>query len=155
MGRVGFSPETPVPTPSYAIAYVSRARRPFSSAELDELVVDASAHNMMNGVTGVLLYEDQRFFQYIEGRQSGVEQAYARVQSAKRHEILVEVFRGAMPERYFSHWNMASRQAKPGTILHLGSARWERARSSLPGHADQPEAMRQLLDFWQSANQAA
>ncbi|MCC8489545.1 BLUF domain-containing protein, partial [Xanthomonas citri] len=53
--------------PLQAIAYVSEVRRPMSMGEVDRLLVSSSAHNSLAAITGVLLYDGARFFQYFEG----------------------------------------------------------------------------------------
>ncbi|KAB7766501.1 BLUF domain-containing protein [Xanthomonas maliensis] len=139
----------PTHQPLHALAYISVPRRPFSIAELDELVVRASARNALLQVTGVLLHDGQTFFQYLEGPRDGVDEVYARVQRATRHRIQAEVFREPVASRYFGHWHMAGRKAEPGTILSLGSAPWQRAQVQLPMPDSQPPGLRALLAFWE------
>lgn len=38
-----------------------------SMGEVDRLLVSSSAHNSLAAITGVLLYDGARFFQYFEG----------------------------------------------------------------------------------------
>ena len=47
----------------HAIAYVSQARPELAPQELDALLADATAFNRMAGVTGVLMFDGERFLQ--------------------------------------------------------------------------------------------
>ena len=50
-----------------SIAYISSVTRALSDEELERLLVDARSFNESVGVTGVLLYNGNSFFQYFEG----------------------------------------------------------------------------------------
>lgn len=119
--------------------------------KLDELVLDAGAHNAMHGVTGVLLYDVWRFFQYFEGPEDGVRQVFKRIEASRTHRDLEVKFHGRTQGRYFPHWLMASRRAQPGTILQLGTTRWQLAMRSLPHESEQPPAIQALVAFWNRA----
>src|SRR6476620_2945805 len=49
------------------IAYRSRAVKPFSEEQLHDLMVDAQVNNRKSGLTGLLIYDEGKFFQWIEG----------------------------------------------------------------------------------------
>ena len=74
-----------------AVAYVSTAVAGRTPADLDRLLIDARAHNRMEGVTGVLLHDGHRFFQYFEGPPAGVEKIYARIRDSRMHVGLQEL----------------------------------------------------------------
>ncbi len=131
-----------------AIAYLSLVRRPMTVAELDRLVIDANAHNAMQGVTGALLFDGQRFFQYFEGPAAGVAVVYERIRRSSKHTIVSEVFNGPVPRRYFSQWNMASRRAGSDTLLELGTARWLQVKSGMEAQFAESEGLRRLVAFW-------
>ena len=58
------------------LVYVSSASRLLNETQLRLLADDAAARNLECGVTGVLLYGDGSFFQYIEGPPASLEQVY-------------------------------------------------------------------------------
>lgn len=132
----------------HAIAYLSRACGPISAADLDALMLDASTHNALHDVTGVLLHDGDTFLQYIEGPRAGVEHAYRRIARSSRHHIVSDLCRGPAPRRYFQHWNMASRQASRGTLTRLGTSRWTHTLERLDLEAALPPGLDILLAFW-------
>ncbi len=117
--------------PLQAIAYVSEVRRPMSMGEVDRLLVSSSAHNSLAAITGVLLYDGARFFQYFEGPPAGVQHTYDRIKRSSRHHVIAEVYNGSIVERYFPDWQMACRKVLPGSIVELSAQRWSRTRLAL------------------------
>ncbi|PPU15520.1 hypothetical protein XacyCFBP2565_06760 [Xanthomonas arboricola pv. corylina] len=134
--------------PLYAVAYVSEVRRPMSVAEIDRLLVSASARNGQLGVTGVLLHDGLRFFQYIEGAPADVRETYDRIKLSSRHDLVAEVYNGPITERHFPGWQMACRKVEIGSIVQISAQRWDRTRIALAAAGTKPEAIRQLLAFW-------
>lgn len=132
----------------FAVVYLSRVRRPMTVAEVDRLVIEANAHNAMQGVTGALLYDGQQFFQYFEGPAAGVGRIYERIKHSSKHAIVSEVFNGPVPRRYFSQWHMASKKAGSETLLELGTARWLQVKSGMQARFAESEGVRRLVAFW-------
>lgn len=65
--------------PNSAIVYASRAAPGFTPEFLAALMEDAARFNRSAGVTGVLLFDGQRFLQYMEGPADGLDVAFSRV----------------------------------------------------------------------------
>ncbi len=120
--------------------------------ELDRLLVSAGARNALRGVTGVLLYDDRRFFQYFEGSLVSVQETYARIKASTRHTLVTEVYSGPITQRHFPHWQMACRKVHPGSIVEVSSQRWDRTRLALVDSGDKPDAIKHLLAFWDGVN---
>lgn len=92
--------------PLSSIAYSSHAADGLTADQVNALVRDASHHNRLAGVTGVLLFDGSRFLQYMEGPQEGLEYVFRRVVNAKRHSGMVELGRGHGAARRFPYWSM-------------------------------------------------
>lgn len=92
--------------PLCAIAYRSDAADGLTVDRLNTLVRDASHHNRLAGVTGVLLCDGNRFLQYIEGPEDGIEFVYSRLLNAKSHKNVAELARGHGGVRRFPYWSM-------------------------------------------------
>ncbi|PJL58769.1 BLUF domain-containing protein [Stenotrophomonas maltophilia] len=92
--------------PLRAIAYVSEASRNLTAERLQQLVAEAVLFNESVDVTGTLLFDGSRFLQYLEGPESGVNAAYARILAASSHSGMVELNRGRLGRRQFPHWRM-------------------------------------------------
>lgn len=136
-----------------AVCYTSQARPGLTRGELDELLVDAVAHNTIQEVTGVLLHDGANFLQYFEGPPEGVARIYERIRAASKHRDITELFHGAAPRRYFSQWHMGSRVAAPGSLLALASAKWSRMHPNLDEDVTASPGVDALLAFWDAAGQ--
>lgn len=122
-----------------------------SMGEVDRLLVSSSAHNSLAAITGVLLYDGDRFFQYFEGPPAGVQHTYDRIKRSSRHHLIAEVYNGSIVERYFPDWQMACRKVLPGSIVELSAQRWSRTRLALSSAGNKPEPVCRLLEFWEGA----
>ena len=89
------------------IAYASRAKRDFSTAELAELLTLARARNAALGISGFLLYRDRSFLQVIEGPSQAVDELFEKVSADPRHDRVLVLARGPIEMRGFGRWNMA------------------------------------------------
>lgn len=92
--------------PLSSIAYSSRTAEGITVDQLDALVRDASHHNRLAGVTGVLLCDGNRFLQYLEGPEDGIEFVFARVLGSRRHSDVIVLGRGESAVRRFPYWSM-------------------------------------------------
>lgn len=138
-------------SPLHAIAYVSEVRRPWSLGEVDRLLVTASAINGRLSITGVLLYDGHRFFQYIEGAPANLYDTYNRIKRSSRHDLVAELYNDQITERYFPHWQMACRKVQPGSIVEVSGQRWNRARLALTVAGGKPKVIQHLLSFWEGS----
>lgn len=131
-----------------AVAYRSTAVSGLGGDALDHLLVDARAHNQMEGVTGVLLYDGRHFFQYFEGDAPGVARIYARIRASQLHVDLQELQQGPVSQLYFRHWYMGCRETGSSVLQKLSSQQWRREAATLPAEAEDPPGLHALLDFW-------
>ena len=104
--------ETPQPAadasaPEIAsITYRSRARDRPGWRELDELTRAAQSRNRAMGLTGMLLYEDERFFQCIEGPPERLEAVWNSIQLDERHRDVEVLAMDLRDVRLFAGWDM-------------------------------------------------
>jgi hypothetical protein len=138
-------------TPLIAVAYVSSAIRRYAPAELDALLLDARAFNMQAGVSGALLYQDGSFFQYFEGPEGGVSQAYARIKGSRMHRGLIELVRQPVPQRYFSTWSMGFAEPVSTALQAISQASWDSQREAAARPLDRAPGLELLLSFWDRA----
>ena len=117
--------------PIRAVAYVSEAAADVALAhigvgndKLDRLVDDASRFNRNAGVTGVLLFDGIRFFQYLEGPEDGLRIAYGRVLDASSHHDVMELQRGLVSERHLPFWPLQWLPVADGEISALANGDW-------------------------------
>ena len=110
------------------LTYQSHASNPPSEAELDDLVARARVRNQSFGVTGMLLYEDGKFLQTLEGPPDGLSTIWASIQRDERHqdiEVLTEHF---VEARLFSDWDLLLYRKRDQAPPSL----WDRLRRKHP-----------------------
>lgn len=89
-----------------SITYQSRANGDFTWAQLDDLTRAAQGRNRAAGITGVLLYEDGRFFQTIEGPVEALEPVWQSIRSDPRHRYIDILAMNTSRLRMYSGWDM-------------------------------------------------
>jgi hypothetical protein len=93
----------------FAVIYISKAARQLTAAELDHLCQRAQGRNLDEGVTGLLLYSDGAFMQYIEGPAEGLSRVYAVIKADPTHYGMVDLYRAAINQREYANWSMTLR----------------------------------------------
>lgn len=74
-------------------SYVSVALPDLDPIVLSKIIVQSRGFNESNGITGVLLYDGHRFYQYIEGPKAALDDARLRIEQSRHHsdiEVLLE-----------------------------------------------------------------
>ncbi len=119
--------------PIRAVVYVSTAgeeiagdKLGLSNGKLDQVVDDAARFNRNAGVTGVLLFDGERFLQYLEGPEDGLSVSYSRVLGASSHNGIVELQRGRVGQRRLPFWPMKWLPVEPEELRRLAHADWTR-----------------------------
>jgi hypothetical protein len=93
-------------SPLAAVVYRSHAVRPLSPLQLDELTLAAQARNRCESITGLMVYADNCFFQWIEGPADSLDRIMHSIRHDPRHtdiEILNSQF---VSQRSFADWSM-------------------------------------------------
>lgn len=129
--------------------YVSRASNRKDS-DLAEILEWSHTANAALGVTGILLFLDEVYMQYLEGEAAMVDALFASIRLDFRHRKVTPLERRLIPKRAFPFWKMALiewtpetkaifRSFSPGTQLDLyeqepeTAAPFLRALSTTPG----------------------
>lgn len=88
------------------LTYQSQATVPPSKDELDAIVSQARVRNQANGVTGMLLYEDGRYLQTLEGPPRGLDAIWSSIRSDERHCEIEVLSQHLVASRLFSDWDL-------------------------------------------------
>jgi Sensors of blue-light using FAD len=131
------------------VAYASAASAPFTGEALGDLLLRARSKNLRLGLTGMLLYHQESFFQVLEGPPAAVAQIFERISADARHIKVAKLIQEPIEQRSFSEWTMGLGQpdrdelgAIPGLndFFRQGSCLWElepgRARTLLNAFRD-------------------
>lgn len=101
-----------------SIAYISKAKRKFSDAELIEMLDMFQKNNEKHNISGVLLYNGAgTFIQFLEGDEEAVDNLYQRISIDDRHSRISCLRRATITERSFSSWRMGFRKIANDTLL--------------------------------------
>lgn len=92
--------------PIVQLAYVSTARVAFGPSSLVDLLALARRKNQAIGVTGVLMYQEGAFLQFLEGGSGAVDATFARIGADGRHQHVVTLVRADVETRAFPDWSM-------------------------------------------------
>jgi len=88
------------------LLYVSRAVSPDSPETIESILSDSRAHNLGQGITGILCYGGGIFLQAIEGGRTQVNALYSHIVGDKRHKDVVLLHYEEISERHFGGWTM-------------------------------------------------
>ncbi len=75
--------------------------------DLQHILEGAQRRNVEEGITGVLLYADGYFMQYLEGPKAGLHRVYAVIKTHALHYGLTDLVREPIRAREFAEWAMA------------------------------------------------
>jgi Sensors of blue-light using FAD len=89
------------------LIYVSYATIRLSQNDLLELLKKARVRNEARGLTGMLLYRDGRYLQFLEGQRADIDELLGRLRDDRRHKAIRTLREGTVPERLFPDWSMA------------------------------------------------
>ena len=88
------------------LLYVSRALDPNDTLATQSILDSARAHNMSNGITGILCYGGGIYLQAIEGGRQPVNELYGHIVRDQRHKDVVLLDYQEITERRFGGWTM-------------------------------------------------
>jgi hypothetical protein len=96
------------------LVYRSRAVKPLAAPELLQLTNAAAARNRREALTGLMLYDDSRFYQWLEGPEVGVDRIMGSIRQDPRHTDIEVLSNQTTDGRAFGDWAM--KLAAPGQI---------------------------------------
>ena len=92
------------------MVYTSSARSRHMPIEEVRAILRASrVNNTSLGITGLLLYRDGSFAQFLEGPADAVDTLYDKIERDPRHHGVIRVLRQPTTKRDFRQWSMAFR----------------------------------------------
>ncbi len=101
------------------IVYQSHAATPMSDVDLFYLLAQARERNEIAGVTGLLLYDRGRFYQWIEGDEQFLRPIWNSIRIDDRHTSIVLLSDRQVDVRHFGEWDMkfAHRDSQYGKFI--------------------------------------
>lgn len=101
-------PMTPTSTPLSQFIYCSVLSPDAAPTCVADIIRTARRFNAEREVTGVLVFDGQRFCQYIEGPAEAIAELARRIERDPRHAEFCPKHHGPLPDaRRFAQWSMA------------------------------------------------
>ena len=88
------------------LVYRSRCVEPWSPDDLGRLVDASRVRNRAASVTGLLICEDDRFFQWLEGPTERLARLWRSIRQDRRHTDIEILGDAPTPVRFFGDWDM-------------------------------------------------
>ncbi len=88
-----------------SIAYLSVSNIKPIAQEVDEMLDQFKYANTLHALTGFLVYDQNHFFQYIEGPEDEIAMLMKNIRKDPRHKIMVES-KNRRSNRRFKEWSM-------------------------------------------------
>jgi hypothetical protein len=88
------------------LVYRSAAAAPLGREHLHHLLDQARTRNAAESLTGLLVYDQGRFVQWLEGPAANVERVWNSIQRDPRHAEIERLHTPWHPERLFPDWQM-------------------------------------------------
>lgn len=102
------------------ILYVSTSTISGDSADLTGILNKSRHNNALDGVTGLLYSNGERFMQVLEGSRASINPCFQRICADKRHHSIETLIDRGLPSREFGAWNMLHRRkGEPANVYDL------------------------------------
>ncbi len=126
-----------------SLVYCSRAVGPLSPPDLSELLQTARARNRAESITGLMLYDDNRFYQWLEGPADGLARIMESINKDPRHTEIRVLDDKPIESRFFADWDMklASPDATTGAWVRDVIAPPPELTEDLRAHPDTAPAL--------------
>lgn len=87
--------------------YISHSTMDMSPEDLAKILRVSVVNNPKRGITGVLMYHEGMFMQYLEGPDDQVAETLAIIKDDPRHRNMFVLINDPIAERHFPDWAMA------------------------------------------------
>ncbi|MES2281734.1 MAG: BLUF domain-containing protein [Pseudomonadota bacterium] len=107
-----------LPAPGfYELIYVSTLTDEASINAVPDITRQARVYNPVLGITGLLVFDGDRFCQQIEGPMPAVVELFDRICRDARHTSVSLLHQGSIGERRFRHFNVGYPTLDDGLTL--------------------------------------
>lgn len=105
------------------LAYVSRQSYILTDSVISDLLQKCRNNNAENGITGMLIYFDGTFVQFLEGPDENLNQLFLNISQDKRHQDIILLLEGIAEKREFSDWSMAYKKVTHSEVSQIKGLR--------------------------------
>jgi hypothetical protein len=90
----------------HALVYISWATRPMLLGDFVDILRHSRHNNGEHGITGILMYKNGIFLQYIEGSEDKLQGLLNKIKNDRRHQDINVLEFSSIGSRYFPSWQM-------------------------------------------------
>lgn len=101
------------------LIYTSLAEPLNQTQDVKDILASSERNNQATSVTGLLLFDSQRYIQILEGGADDVEALFTVICQDRRHHSLELLHKGPITERSFETWRMAYEALPKGLLNDL------------------------------------
>ena len=138
--------------PIFRLCYLSNPTKPFTDDDLDDIESKSIEANNARDVTGLLIVNDNRILQILEGAEAAVRELYAKIEADPRHTVAKLVSSVEDEVRLLYKWSMVVRGLKgtPTSLLEQFSQVYDELLHAEPPteiSIDQVDLFREIALF--------
>jgi len=137
----------------FYLVYTSHPRTQMSKDTLEEIAALSRKKNSQKNITGMLLGIENRYLQYLEGKEEEVITLFGRIKQDPRHYEVNKWIQGNTDKRIFSQWSMASWMLSKKELESIKGLGEIREYLDSPKHINYPpgrflEMIKNLMESW-------
>ena len=92
------------------LVYISVRKSNCTEEEIEKILAACKRNNGKFDITGVLLYSEKQFVQYLEGEYREIFELYDKIKEDDRHKNIVLITSSTIKERSFPSWQMGAKK---------------------------------------------
>lgn len=121
--------------PIFRLTYLSRPVDPFTDEDLDDIEKKSIAANNDRDVTGLLIVNEDRILQILEGREESVRELFTKIEADSRHTVVKVVCAVEDEVRLLLTWSMVVRglSGTPSELLEQFNDVYDELLNADPG----------------------
>jgi hypothetical protein len=98
------------------LVYVSKRKANCTNLEIENILEACKKNNPDLEITGVLLYSETKFIQYVEGDYKKIMALFDKIKLDKRHENVALISVGPIKEKIFPSWHMGNKMVSQNDV---------------------------------------
>ena len=102
------------------LIYTSKRSSFCTDKEIDSILEACERNNSHKSITGVLLYSENLFIQYLEGGKEELMQLYDKIKTDDRHNDVVIISSRQINKRIFPGWSMGRKNLDKNSLNSIG-----------------------------------
>ncbi len=119
------------------LVYLSERKPNCTEQEIEKILAACNRNNEKFDITGVLLYSEKQFVQYLEGEYREIFQLYDKIKDDDRHKNIVLINSSPAKERIFPSWQMGAKKVDFNSVeykTHMSLEEQREFRQILSGN---------------------